>query len=210
MSLSHHIAPFVPSLSANMPYFYRTIDNGIKLALLMSIPINDVATLNKMTTIELDRLVTTEPQSLANGSLGHLLPLIFKPFTINIPQVHSFTHRYRKLRVLLYDYAGGAVTPRIKIYQHPDTFAQIIAAVVFSSPECISTDIPGYHPFKNLPAQATQSITIPAEHDSESLAALLGDPQELPHNNGAGSIFPSDNPLEPIPLANDTLEMTTQ
>ncbi|KAG1777600.1 hypothetical protein EV702DRAFT_1197217 [Suillus placidus] len=309
----------------------------------MSIPVNDVATLNKMTTIELDCLVTTEPQSLANCSLGHLLPLIFKPFTVNVPRAHtlqiklskilhcdtwintifsqnspddivplyntqarlwnwvlpttppqssansddthpqpgvgrstheeifmlflnalgtamaeleeklimpsatrtwsasnsmvavsgsdikrkpdlvlsddikpkwgnicicteltysqykpaqqivkatdtqaflllsnqpwrcftlvlSFTHQYCKLRVLLYDHSGGVVTPSIKIQQNPDAFIQIIAPVVFGSPECIGydstvtfwksvplppppgTDIPGYHPFKNLPA----------------------------------------------------------
>ncbi|KAG1797797.1 uncharacterized protein HD556DRAFT_1440758 [Suillus plorans] len=332
-----------------------------------------------MTTIELDCLVTTEPQSLENGSLGHLLPLIFKPFTLKVPQAHtlriklskilhcntwintifsqnslddivplydsqaglwnwalpmtppqssinsndalpqpgvtheeiflsflnalctamaeaedklitlpatctwsasnstvavsgsdikpkpdlvlsddikpsqykpaqwiakaadtqaylllsnqpwrhfalvlSFTHQYCELRVLLYDHAGGVVTPSIKIQQSPDAFAQIIASVVFGSPECIGydstitfwknillppppgTDIPGYRPFKNLPARATWSITIPGELDSESLAALDEDPQELSLNDEAGSILPPDNDLEPIPPADDT------
>lgn len=82
----------------------------------------------------------------------------------------SFTHQYRELRVLLYNHAGGIVTPHIKIHQNPDAFAQIIAAVVFGSPECIGydttvafwknvplppplgADMPGYRPFKNLPA----------------------------------------------------------
>ncbi|KAG1849011.1 hypothetical protein F4604DRAFT_1935091 [Suillus subluteus] len=338
-----------------MSYFYRTIDNGIKLASLMTIPVNDVATLNKMTTIELDRLVTTEPQSLAKGSLGHLLPLIFKPFTVNVPQVHtlriklskilhcntqintifsqhslddivplydsqarlwnwalpttpplssinsnnalasppsgakkftheeifssflnalgttlaeseqklitlsathtwsasnstvavsgsdikrkpdlvlsddikpkwgnirykpaqqivkaadtqaylilsnqpwrhfvfilSFTNQYRKLWVLLYDHAGGVVTPCIKIHQNPDSFTQIITAILFGSPEC--TNIPDYHPFKNFPTHTNQSITLPAEHDSEQhsepLTALHKDPQELPMNHEAKS-----------------------
>ncbi|KAG2073315.1 hypothetical protein BDR04DRAFT_1116448 [Suillus decipiens] len=80
----------------------KTIEDGMKVASLMSIPVNDIATLNKMTTIELDHLVTTEPQSLANGLLGHLLPLIFKPFTVDIPQAYilriklgikKFTHK---------------------------------------------------------------------------------------------------------------------
>ncbi|KAG1796319.1 uncharacterized protein HD556DRAFT_1441626 [Suillus plorans] len=355
----------------------------------MSIPVNDVPTLNRMTTIELDRLVTTEPQSLANGSLGHLLHLICKPFTANIPQAHtlriklskilhrdtwintifsqnspdnivplydsqaglwnwalpttppqssansnntlpqpavkkftheeifssflntlgtamaesedklitlsatrtwsvsnstvavfgsnikckpdlmlsddikpkwgnihykpaqrivkaadtqaylllsnqpwrrfalilSFTHQYHKLRVLLYDHAGGIVTPHIKIHQNPNAFAQIIAAVVFGSPECIGydsmvafwknvplppplgADMPGYRPFKNLPARATRSITFPAEPDSESLAALLEDLQELPLDNEAGSIHSSSDALEPILPADDTLEL---
>lgn len=54
----------------------------------MSIPVNDVPTLNRM---------TTKPQSLANGSLGHLLPLIFKPFTTNVPQVHTLRIKLSKI-----------------------------------------------------------------------------------------------------------------
>ncbi|KAG1897425.1 uncharacterized protein F5891DRAFT_1191870 [Suillus fuscotomentosus] len=340
----------------------------------MSILVNDVPTLNRMTTIELNRLVTTEPQSLANGSLGHLLPLIFKPFTANVPQAHtlriklskilhhdtqintifsqnspddivplydsqagfwnwalpmtppqssvnsndtlppqlgvekftheeifssflnaldtvmaesedklitlsatrtwsasnstvavsgsdikrkpdlvlsddikpkwgnicykpaqrivkaadtqaylllsnqpwrrfalilSFTHQYRELRVLLYDHAGGVVTPHIKIHQNPDAFAQIIAAVVFGSPECIGYDSTVAF-WKNVPLPpplATRSITFPADPDSESLAALLEDPQELPLDNEAGSIHSSSDALEPMPPADDTLEL---
>ncbi|KAG1878543.1 hypothetical protein C8R48DRAFT_768105 [Suillus tomentosus] len=136
-----------------MPHFYRTVDDGIKLALLMSVPVNDVATLNKMTTIELDCLVTTEPQSPSK-----------------FPR-----------RVLLYDHAGGVVTPRIKIHQNPNAFAKIIAAVVFGSPECIGG----------------------------SLAALHKDPQELPANYVADSILPSEDDLEPIPPADYAPELTS-
>ncbi|KAG1901626.1 uncharacterized protein F5891DRAFT_1187500 [Suillus fuscotomentosus] len=321
----------------------------------MSIPVNNIATLNKMTTVELDCLVTTEPQSPANGSLGHLLPLIFKPFTVKVPQadtlriklskilhrnaqintifsqnspddivplydsqaglwnwalpttppqsstnstdttlpqpdvkkftheeifssffnvlstamaesesklitlsatctwsasnstvavsgsdikrkpdlvlsneikpkwgnirvcaeltysqykpaqrivkaadtqaylllrnqpwrhftlILSFTHQYCELRVLLYDHAGGVVTPHIKIHQNLNVFAEIIAAVVFGSPECIG----------------------------ESLAALHEDPQELPANYVADSILPSEDDLEPIPHADYAPELTS-
>ncbi|KAG2134507.1 hypothetical protein DEU56DRAFT_913695 [Suillus clintonianus] len=388
-----------------MSHFYRTIDDGIKLASLMTVPANDVASLNKMTTIELDRLVITEPQSLANGSLGHLLPLIFKPFTANVPQAHtlqiplskilhrnarintlfsqhspddiiplydsearlwnwalpttpppsstnsndalpqtgaerftheeifssffnalgtamakkldtprsatrtwsasnstvavsgsdikrkpdlvlsddikpkwgnirvcaeltysqykpaqritkaadtqaylllsnqpwrrfafilSFTNQYRELRVLLYDHAGGVVTPCIQIHQNPDSFTHIIAAVLFGSPECIGYDstvtfwksislppppgtkIPDHRPFKNLPTRTNRSITIPAEHVSEPFTALHKNPQELPANHEAEfeSISPVDDPLESefnddLEFFNDPIEELT-
>ncbi|KAG1895809.1 kinase-like domain-containing protein [Suillus fuscotomentosus] len=139
----------------------------------------------------------------------------------------SFTHQYHELRVLLYDHAGGVVTPHIKIHQNPNAFTEIIAAVVFGSPECIGYDstvtfwksvalpqppgtvIPDYRPFKNFPARTTRSVTTPAEHDSESLAALHEDPQELPANYVADSILPSQDDLEPIPPADYAPKLTS-
>ena len=95
---SIHVAlslPFV--LFANMSKFYRTADDGIKMASLSSIPdVHDVATMNKMTSAELNRLVTTEPQP-AEGSLGHLLPLIFTSFKVDVPESHTLKIRLDKI-----------------------------------------------------------------------------------------------------------------
>jgi hypothetical protein len=67
--------------------------------------------------------------------------------------------------------------------------------------------MPDYQPFKNLPAQATQSITFPANPDSKSLTALLEDSQELPSDNEARSIHSSSDALKPILPTDDTLEL---
>ncbi|KAG1769235.1 hypothetical protein EDD22DRAFT_949109 [Suillus occidentalis] len=106
----------------------------------------------------------------------------------------SFTNQYHKLWVLLYDHADGIVTPCIKIHHNPDSFIQIIAAVLFGSPKC--TNIPDYRPHKNLPTCTNQSITISAEHVNEPLTALHEDPQELPTNNETELALPSDNNIK--------------
>ncbi|KAG2118252.1 hypothetical protein BD769DRAFT_1672367 [Suillus cothurnatus] len=67
--------------------------------------------------------------------------------------------------------------------------------------------MPGYQPFKNLPAQAPQSITFPANPDSKSLTALLEDSQELPPDNEARSIHSSSDALKPILPTNGILEL---
>ncbi|KAG1843251.1 hypothetical protein C8R48DRAFT_678804 [Suillus tomentosus] len=59
-----------------------TIDNGIKLLLLVSIPeVTDIHTMNKITSDELNCLVTHEGSPEASQLLGHLLSEIFQPFT---------------------------------------------------------------------------------------------------------------------------------
>ncbi|KAG0692147.1 hypothetical protein DFH29DRAFT_882976 [Suillus ampliporus] len=127
----------------------------------------------------------------------------------------SSTNQYCELWVLLYNHAGGVVTPCIQIHQNPDSFIQIIAPVLFGSPECIGYDstvtfwksvplppppgtkIPDYRPFKNLPTCTNRSITIPAEHD----------PQELPTNHEAKSTLP-DNDLKSISPIDDPLKLS--
>ncbi|KAG2131044.1 hypothetical protein DEU56DRAFT_914576 [Suillus clintonianus] len=52
----------------------------------------------------------------------------------------SFTNGYNDLRVLLYNHSGGVVSPCYNISHHPNTFSQIIATVIFGSPECIGYD----------------------------------------------------------------------
>ncbi|KAG1883167.1 hypothetical protein F4604DRAFT_1921074 [Suillus subluteus] len=80
-----------------MAYFYRTVGDGIKLVSLISLPeVNDVPTMNKLTSVELDRSVTTEPQP-EDDSPGHLLPLIFKLFTVPIPLVAQLTIKLSKI-----------------------------------------------------------------------------------------------------------------
>ncbi|KAG0698459.1 hypothetical protein DFH29DRAFT_1002833 [Suillus ampliporus] len=71
-----------------MAFFFRTVDNGIKLSSLMSIPdISDVCTMNKITSDELNCLVTHEGTPEASQPLGYLLSHIFKPFKIPLPHV---------------------------------------------------------------------------------------------------------------------------
>ncbi|KAG1899633.1 uncharacterized protein F5891DRAFT_1189442 [Suillus fuscotomentosus] len=71
-----------------MAFFFRTIDNGIKLLSLVSIPeVTDVHTMNKITSDELNRLVTHEGSPEASQLLGHLLSEIFQPFTEPLPNV---------------------------------------------------------------------------------------------------------------------------
>ncbi|KAG2151770.1 hypothetical protein BD769DRAFT_1658208 [Suillus cothurnatus] len=104
----------------------------------------------------------------------------------------SFTNGYNDLRVLLYDNSGGAVSPSYNISHHANTFAQIIATVIFGSLECIrynatitfwknillpllpGAHIPSCHPFKNHPDQANttdMATTLPLDE-------LPEDPQE--------------------------------
>ncbi|KAG1800624.1 hypothetical protein EV424DRAFT_1352081 [Suillus variegatus] len=71
-----------------MAFFFRTVDNGIKLSSLVSIPeVTDVHTMNKIMSDELNRLVTHEGSPEASQPLGHLLSEIFQPFTEPLPDV---------------------------------------------------------------------------------------------------------------------------
>ena len=71
-----------------MVCFSRTVDNGIKLSSLLSIlDVSDVHTMNKITSDELNHLVTHEDPPEASQPLGHLLSHIFKPFKIPLPDV---------------------------------------------------------------------------------------------------------------------------
>ncbi|KAG1842146.1 hypothetical protein F4604DRAFT_1690068 [Suillus subluteus] len=69
-----------------MAFFFRMVDNGIKLSSLLSIPnVSDVHTMNKITSDELNCLVTHEDPPEASQPLGHLLSHIFQPFKIPLP-----------------------------------------------------------------------------------------------------------------------------
>ncbi|KAG1875905.1 hypothetical protein C8R48DRAFT_768759 [Suillus tomentosus] len=72
----------------------KTIDYGMKLTLLMSAPIvNDVPTLDKLTALELNRLILHESSSQQNDNttdspeLSYMLSQIFKSFTFELPDV---------------------------------------------------------------------------------------------------------------------------
>ncbi|KAG1883998.1 hypothetical protein F4604DRAFT_1677165 [Suillus subluteus] len=66
----------------------KTVDNGIKLSSLLSIPdVTNVHTMNKITSDELNRLVTHEGLPEASQPLGHLLSEIFQSFTVPLPDV---------------------------------------------------------------------------------------------------------------------------
>lgn len=68
--------------------FFLTVDNGIKLSSLVSIPeVTNVHTMNKITPDELNHLVTHEGSPEASQPLGHLLSEIFQPFTEPLPDV---------------------------------------------------------------------------------------------------------------------------
>ncbi|KAG1745487.1 uncharacterized protein EDB91DRAFT_1246361 [Suillus paluster] len=74
------------------------VDNGIKLSSLMSIPdVSDVCTMNKITSDELNCLVTHKGTPKASQPLGHLLSHIFKPFKIPLPQVSALQIPLKKI-----------------------------------------------------------------------------------------------------------------
>ncbi|KAG1865731.1 hypothetical protein C8R48DRAFT_772729 [Suillus tomentosus] len=81
-----------------MVFFFRTVDNGIKLSSLLSIPdVTDVHTMNKITSDELNRLVTHEGSPKASQPLGHLLSKIFQSFTVPLPDVFSLKIPFGKI-----------------------------------------------------------------------------------------------------------------
>ncbi|KAG1776680.1 hypothetical protein EV702DRAFT_1198050 [Suillus placidus] len=81
-----------------MACFFRTVDNGIKLSSLLSIPdVTDVHTMNKITSDELNRLVTHKGSPEASQPLGHLLSEIFQSFTVPLPDVFDLKIPFRKI-----------------------------------------------------------------------------------------------------------------
>ncbi|KAG1815129.1 uncharacterized protein BJ212DRAFT_1300305 [Suillus subaureus] len=67
----------------------KTVGYGMKLSLLMSVPIiNDVPTLDKLTTLELNHLILHEllPQK-DDAEISYVLLQIFKSFTFQLPDV---------------------------------------------------------------------------------------------------------------------------
>ncbi|KAG1832610.1 hypothetical protein DFJ58DRAFT_736302 [Suillus subalutaceus] len=82
-----------------MACFFRTVDNGIKLSSLVSIPdVTDIPAMNKITSNELDRLVTHEDTPKASQPiLGHLLTQIFQSFTIPLPDVSNLKIPFGKI-----------------------------------------------------------------------------------------------------------------
>ncbi|KAG2356105.1 hypothetical protein BDR07DRAFT_1492308 [Suillus spraguei] len=73
-----------------MAFFFRTVDNGIKLSSLLSIPdVSNVHAMNKITSYELNHLVTHEDPPEASQLLGHLLSHIFQPFKVPLPNDSS-------------------------------------------------------------------------------------------------------------------------
>ncbi|KAG2149238.1 hypothetical protein DEU56DRAFT_908937 [Suillus clintonianus] len=78
----------------------KTIDYGMKLSLLMSAPIvNDVPTLDRLTTVELNHLILHElaPQN-DNTELSYMLSQIFGSFTFRLPDTSQQVHHHRQKR----------------------------------------------------------------------------------------------------------------
>ncbi|KAG1816745.1 uncharacterized protein BJ212DRAFT_1480604 [Suillus subaureus] len=81
-----------------MASFFRTVDNGIKLSSLLSIPdVSDVHTMNKITSDELNCLVMHKDAPEASQLLGHLLSHIFKPFKVPLPHVSELQIPLKKI-----------------------------------------------------------------------------------------------------------------
>ncbi|KAG2029637.1 hypothetical protein BDR03DRAFT_1018129 [Suillus americanus] len=72
---------------------FRTVELGFKLASLPAGPRDtDVASMNKLTTSELNRLITNEANdNEITNSIGHVLPLIFSSFQTQLPGVEAVT-----------------------------------------------------------------------------------------------------------------------
>lgn len=78
----------------------KTVDYGMKLSLLMSAPIiNDVPTLDKLTTLELNCLILHElsPQK-DDAEISYVLSQIFKSFTFQLPDVTELQVTLHKIR----------------------------------------------------------------------------------------------------------------
>lgn len=90
---------YLTIVTCKMAFFFRTVDNGIKLSSLVSIPdVTDVPAMNKITSNELNRLVTHEDTPKASQPiLGHLLSQIFQSFTIPLPDVSDLKIPFGKI-----------------------------------------------------------------------------------------------------------------
>ncbi|KAG2104747.1 uncharacterized protein F5147DRAFT_775567 [Suillus discolor] len=67
----------------------KTVDFGMKLALLMSAPcIGDVPTLDKLTDLKLNHLIVEEEEPAdAEQPLSYMLSWIFRTFTLEVPDI---------------------------------------------------------------------------------------------------------------------------
>lgn len=90
---------YLTMVTCKMAFFFRTVDNGIKLSSLVSIPdVTDVPAMNKITSNKLNRLVTHEDTPKASQPiLGHLLSQIFQSFTIPLPDVSDLKIPFGKI-----------------------------------------------------------------------------------------------------------------
>jgi hypothetical protein len=60
---------------------YSTVTIGKKLSSLLTVPlVNDITSMDKLTTLELNGLVVQELSDVCDNNLGHLIPTIFESF----------------------------------------------------------------------------------------------------------------------------------
>ncbi|KAG1906232.1 uncharacterized protein F5891DRAFT_975660 [Suillus fuscotomentosus] len=98
---------------------FMTVDNGIKLSSLLSIPdVSDVHTMNKITSDKLNRLVMHEDAPEVSQPLGHLLSHIFQPFKVPLPDVSELQIPLKKIiypnqrvRSLYHDLSPDSLVP---------------------------------------------------------------------------------------------------
>jgi hypothetical protein len=86
---------------------------------LVTVPlVHDVATMDKLTTQELNRLVIEEQTRRGHNDLGHLLPTIFQSFTVQPPlakdlliPLYQILHRNKRINKLFRDKAETDLVP---------------------------------------------------------------------------------------------------
>lgn len=78
-------------------HFY-SVGLGMKLASFVSVPaVHDVTTMDKLTNLELSRLILEENHLDYKDELGHLLSFIFRSYTNHIPKAEELTIPLKKI-----------------------------------------------------------------------------------------------------------------
>ncbi|KAG1889111.1 uncharacterized protein F5891DRAFT_1198687 [Suillus fuscotomentosus] len=125
----------------------------------------------------------------------------------------------------MYDHSGGAVSTHFDIYQQPDLFSHIIAAINFGSLECVgysptvsfmkhvlpplSMDIHLYRPINNIPTWRSSSAD-PDAFTSESLAELLVSESPSSDDHLESVVSDSEERSSEDSLEGSSNDMTTQ
>jgi hypothetical protein len=82
-------------------HFY-SVGLGMKLASFMSVPtVHDVTTMDKLTNLELSRLILAENHLNYKDELGHLLSFIFRSYMNHIPKAEELTIPLKKYLLIL-------------------------------------------------------------------------------------------------------------
>jgi len=141
-----------------MAAFFRMVDNGIKLSSLLSIShANNIQSMNKITTEELNHLVIHEDAPVALQLLGHMLSHIFKPFKITLSNVSEL---YIPLKNILHP------NEHIRLKYHNSSPDQLVP-LYDSKMSTLNWDLPVKAPRDN----SVSDTSSPSSQDLEAVNA---------------------------------------